>query len=128
MDRYTTLLQVRISERTYRLLQAEAERRAMPVADLVRELLAQSLDEAAAAQGREALVSALRQAIKPAENRLAAMLHKAATAAATAMYLHTLALALAGEDAEDLYQKARKKAAEYLRQRREQQAGGSEGA
>jgi hypothetical protein len=110
-------------------LQAEAERRALPVADLVRELLDRGLDEAAAAQGREVLVAAVRQAIRPAENRLAAMLHKSITAAATAMYLHTLALALAGEDAEDLYQKARKKAAEYVRQRRDdQETGGGEGA
>lgn len=125
---FTRRLDLWLNEELYRGLEAEALRRGVRVTTVARDLLAKGLVDAAAREGLEAVVEAVRKAIKPAENRLAAMLQKSITAAATAMCLHTLALALQGEDAEELYQKARKKAAEYLRQRRGdalvEQAGG----
>lgn len=126
---FTRRLDLWLNEELYRGLEAEAVRRGVRITTVARDLLAKGLAEAAAREGMEAVVEAVRRAIKPAENRLAALLQKSTSAAATAMYLHTLALALQGEDAEDLYAKARKKAAEYLRQRRaDQEPGGGEDA
>lgn len=122
MDKFTKLLQIRVTEEMNRQLQAEAAKRGIPVADFVRNLLAQALSEAAAREGLGAVVAAVRQAIRPTENRLAAMLQKAVIAAATSMYLNTQVIADAGrEDAVDLYHAARKKAAQFLREKQDKQ-------
>lgn len=97
-------------------LRAEAKRKGLSVAVLVRDILKQALAEEAAFEGRDALDAAIRRAIKKDVDRLAKLINKAGHAAATSMFLNVQALEDLGKhDAVNLYQKARKKATDYLR-------------
>ncbi|MGB9860173.1 MAG: hypothetical protein ACPLQP_09600 [Moorellaceae bacterium] len=97
-------------------LRAEASRKGVSVAVLVRDILKQALAEGAAIEGRDALDRAIRRAIKPDVDRLAKLLVKSTMAGATAMYLNVQVLSDLGKhDAVNLYHLARKRAVEYLR-------------
>lgn len=97
-------------------LKAEATRRELSVAVLVREILNRALIEEAAIDGREALDRAIRRAIKKDVDRLAGLLVKSTMAGATAMYMNVQVLSDLGKhDATNIYHVARKKAVEYLR-------------
>lgn len=99
-------------------IKAEAARQGVSVAALVRQILSQALAERAAAEGVQAVEKAVRQAIKPAEDRLAKLVVKAARAAATSMYLNVQVLADLGQhDIVDLYNQAQKKAIGYIREK-----------
>jgi len=116
--RFPKYLHFGLSADLHAALKAEATRRGLSVANLVRDLLTQALAEQAAIEGRDALQKAIQQAIRPDVNRLATMLQKAVVAAATSMYLNTQVLADLGvRDAVEMYQQARKKAVAYLRER-----------
>lgn len=118
MGTFTRRIQFSATDNLYRALKAEAARQGLSIAQLARLLLESSLAAQAAAAGQDAVTRALRQAIKPTEDRLAALVAKAAHAAATAMYLNVQALAAVGVDnAVELYYEARKKAAAYMRQK-----------
>ncbi|MDN5347399.1 MAG: hypothetical protein PWP65_963 [Clostridia bacterium] len=115
--RFAKYIHFGVSDDLHAKLKAEATRRSLSVANLVRDLLSQALAEQAAVEGRDALDRAIRRAIKPDVERLAKMLAKATVAGATAMYLNTQALADLGKhDAMELYHAARKKAVAYLRE------------
>lgn len=118
--RFSHRLDIWMNDDLYGRLYAEANRRGLSVANLVRDLLSQALAEQAALEARDALDRAIRRAIKPDVERLAALIVKAATAAATSMYLNTQALADLGQhNAVELYQEARKKAVTYVRSKDE---------
>lgn len=122
--KFTKLIQCRVTDDLAAALQGAATRRGVSVANLVRDLLTLSLAEEAAIEGRDALDRAIRRAIRPDVERLAKMLRKAVVAGATAMYLNTQVIEDMGrEDAEEMYQMARKKAVAYLR---EPEGGGAE--
>lgn len=119
-SRFVKRLMVRIPEKLERRLRAEATRRGLSVANLVRDILEQALSEEAAGlaarEGREALEEVVRKAIKPEMDRLAKLISRAGHAAAAAMYLNTQAIADMGKhDAVEMYHMARKKAATYFR-------------
>lgn len=115
--RFKRRLDIWMTDDLYVALQAEATRRGLSVANLARDLLTQGLAERAMIEGRDALDRAIRRAIRPDVERLAKLIVKAATAAATGMYLNTQALADLGKhDVVELYQQARKKAVAYLRE------------
>lgn len=119
-SRFVSRLMVRIPEKLERRLRAEATRRGLSVANLVRDILEQALSEEAAGlaarEGREALEEVVRKAIKPEMDRLAKLISKAGHAAAAAMYLNTQAIADMGKNnAVEMYHMARKKAATYFR-------------
>lgn len=117
MGKFAKMIQIRVTEDLDKRLKAEATKRGLSVANLVRDILAQALAERAALEGRDVLDRAIRRATKPGEDRLARLIVKAATAAATSMYLNTQALADLGKhDAVELYQQARRKAVAYLRE------------
>lgn len=117
MGKFAKMIQIRVTEDLDKRLKAEATKRGLSVANLVRDILAQALAERAALEGQDVLDRAIRRATKPGEDRLARLIVKAATAAATSMYLNTQALADLGKhDAVELYQQARKKAVAYLRE------------
>lgn len=97
-------------------LKAEATRRELSIAVLVREILNRALSEEAAIEGREALDRAIRRAIKKDVDRLAKLMVKSTMAGATAMFLNVQVLNDLGKhDAANIYHVARKKALEYLR-------------
>ncbi|MDK2816232.1 MAG: hypothetical protein PWR22_861 [Moorella sp. (in: firmicutes)] len=97
-------------------LKAEATRRELSIAVLVREILNRALSERAAIEGREALDLAIRRAIKKDVDRLAKLMVKSTMAGATAMFLNVQVLNDLGKhDAANIYHVARKKALEYLR-------------
>ncbi|KYH31323.1 CopG family transcriptional regulator [Neomoorella mulderi] len=97
-------------------LKAEAIRRELSIAVLVREILNRALSEGAAIEGREALDQAIRRAIKKDVDRLAKLMVKSTMAGATAMFLNVQVLNDLGKhDAANIYHVARKKALEYLR-------------
>lgn len=119
-SKFTKQLMVRITGKLEKQLRAEATRRGLSIATLVRDILEQALSEEAASlaarEGRGALEEAIKKAMKPGIDRLAKLINKAGHAAATSMYLNVQALDDLGKhDAVDLYQKARKKATDYLR-------------
>lgn len=125
-SRFVRRLMVRITAKLEKQLQAEAARRGLSVANLVRDILEQALGEEAAGlaakEGREALEEAIKRAIKPEINRLAKLIYRAGHAAAAAMYLNTQAIADMGKhDAVEMYHMARKKAANYFRENFEEE-------
>lgn len=123
--RFTRYLHFGIDDELHATLRAEAARRGLPVANLVRDLLTYAMAEEAAVEGRDAIDRAVRRALKPAEERLARLIARAAMAAATAMYLNTQVIADTGKhDAVELYQQARKKAAIYLKEEGKGDGGG----
>ncbi|MBC7338161.1 MAG: ribbon-helix-helix protein, CopG family, partial [Clostridia bacterium] len=96
MGTFTKRVQLNVTDDLYRALKAEATREGLPIAQLIRRMLEAGLAERAAAKGQDAVTRALRQAIKPTEDRLAALVAKATHAAATAMYLNVQAMAAVG--------------------------------
>lgn len=115
--RFRRRMDIWMSDDLHGSLQAEASRRGLSIANLVRDLLSQSLAEGAAVEGREILDKAIRRALKPDIDRLAKMIVRATVAGATSMYLNTQALADLGKhDVVEMYQQARKKAVAYLRE------------
>ncbi|MCG0279022.1 MAG: toxin-antitoxin system HicB family antitoxin, partial [Thermanaeromonas sp.] len=79
-SRFVKRLMVRIPEKLERRLRAEATRRGLSVANLVRDILEQALSEEAAGlaarEGREALEEVVRKAIKPEMDRLAKLISR----------------------------------------------------
>ncbi|SMB95870.1 Ribbon-helix-helix protein, copG family [Thermanaeromonas toyohensis ToBE] len=119
-SKFNRQLLVRLTEELERRLRAEAARRGLSVANLVRDMLEQALSEEAAGlaarEGKEALEKVIKKAIKPEMDRLAKLIYRAGHAAAAAMYLNTQAIADMGKhDAVEMYHMARKKAATYFR-------------
>lgn len=115
MAKYGNRINLRLDDDLITAVKAEAARRQCAVTDLVRDLLREGLSERAALDGRAALEAAVRRAMKPGEERLAALAVKAAMDAGTAMLLlQELCRRWRIDDA--VYQSARKRAVARLRQ------------
>ena len=89
---------------------------------IARKILEKRLKEESAQDGIDAVTEAVRKAmrdvLKPTEDRLAKLSAKTAVTAATAMYLNVQTIADMGKnDVVELYQEARKKAVAYLKER-----------
>jgi len=113
---------VKVSDEIYSLLLDLSARRQETVSSIVRKILEKGLTQEAAESGIDAVTEAVRKAmrdiLKPAEDRLAKLSAKTAVAAATAMYLNVQTIADMGKnDAVELYQEAREKAVAYLKER-----------
>ncbi|MGB9860272.1 MAG: hypothetical protein ACPLQP_10095 [Moorellaceae bacterium] len=116
---------LRMDEDLLNALKALAARRKEPMAVVVRNLLSRALAEENAADGKDVITDAVRKAmrdvLKPVEDRMAKLAAKAAMAAATSMYLNTEVIGELGKhDVLRIYDLARKKAAAYLRERDEE--------
>lgn len=112
---------IRFKKDTYNTLQILSQQRGEPIAVVIRKMIEEAVSNEAAAVAIDVVTAALRKTLrnelKPVEDRLAKLTAKAATAAATSMYLNTQALKDLGKhDALELYQAARKKAVAYLRE------------
>lgn len=115
--RYTNYLRLGIDDDLLGLIRADAARRKLSVANLVRDILRQGLAERAASDSRTALEAAIRRAIKPDVERLAKLAARAAMEAGTALMLNYSVLEeVAKVDALSYYQAARKKSVARLRQ------------
>ncbi|ADL07202.1 hypothetical protein [Thermosediminibacter oceani] len=116
---------VYLSENTYDVLNNLSSKRKESMSLIARKILEKGLTEEAAKDGIDAVTDAVRRAmrdiLKPTEDRLAKLAAKAAVAAATAMYLNTQCIADLGKNnALELYQIARTKAVAYLREKDEE--------
>jgi len=85
-------------------------------------MLTESITTEAANDGidkvTEAVRKAMRDVLRPTEDRLAKLMAKAAVAAATAMYMNVQTIADLGKhNAVEIYNEARVKAAAYLKER-----------
>ncbi|MBE3573622.1 MAG: hypothetical protein IMW95_11870 [Moorella humiferrea] len=114
-----------LPEETYEALMSLAARRNEPVSAVARRMLVNAIAEEAAADGKDVIIDAVRRAmrevLKPAEDRMAKLAAKAAMAAATAMYLNTQVIGdLGRKDVLQIYSEARKRAVAYLRERDEE--------
>lgn len=112
---------IRFKKDTYQKLLILAQQRGEAVAVVVRRIIEDVVANEMAVAAVDVVAATLRKTIrselKLTEDRLAKLAAKAATAAATSMYLNTQALKDLGKhDALDLYQAARKKAVAYLRE------------
>jgi predicted DNA-binding protein len=112
---------IRFKKDTYEKLQILSQQRGEPVAVVVRRMVEEFVANEMAVAAVDVVATMLRKTIrselKLTEDRLAKLAAKAATAAATSMYLNTQALRDLGKhDALELYQAARKKAVAYLRE------------
>lgn len=117
---------VYLSENTYDVLNNLSSKRKESMSLIARKILEKGLTEEAAKDGIDAVTDAVRRAmrdiLKPTEDRLAKLASKAAVAAATAMYLNTQCIADLGKNnALELYQIARTKAVAYLREKDEEE-------
>jgi len=111
---------VRLPKDIYDNLVSVAAQRQEPVGALARRLLTRVLAEESAASGRDVICSAvrssMREVLKPVEERLAKLSAKATMAAATSMFLNVQCIADLGKNnAKELYNDARSKAAVYMR-------------
>lgn len=93
----------------------------MSVADLCGEVMKEVVDKGTAEDSMDTvekmITRAVKNAMKPAKERLTRLNAKTAVAAATSMYMNTQVIANEGKDAAPIYTEARKKAVNYLRNR-----------
>lgn len=116
----------RIDEKTDRKLKSLSKERGEPVAVIVRRIIGEALAAEAAVSALDIVRSATREVIrneiKPLENRLAKLNAKTGMASATAMFMLVQTLDDLGKhDCVDIYEKARKKAYAYLKERNDQE-------
>ena len=111
-----------LSEDTYEVLNNLSSRRKESMSLIARKILEKGLKEESAQDGIDAVTEAVRKAmrdvLRPTEDRLAKLMAKAAVAAATAMYMNVQTIADLGKhNAIEIYNEARVKAAAYLKER-----------
>jgi hypothetical protein len=120
--KYPKDIRISIEEELHGKLLALAESRGETMADIIRPVLHQMVDEKAAQDGIDVVNDAVRKAVvsamKPIENRLAAMTAKATIASATTMYTNHRLMESNGVDSQKIikiHEESRKKAVSYLR-------------
>ncbi|HHW56776.1 MAG TPA: hypothetical protein GXX15_03695 [Clostridia bacterium] len=111
-----------LPEDIYNALVNLASRRDEAISAVARKMLIDSITNEAANDGidkvTEAVRKAMRDVLRPTEDRLAKLMAKAAVAAATAMYMNVQTIADLGKhNAVEIYNEARVKAAAYLKER-----------
>lgn len=115
-------INVQLPEDVYQALVNLASRRDESISAVARKMLVESITNEAANDGidkvTEAVRKAMRDVLRPTEDRLAKLMAKAAVAAATAMYMNVQTIADLGKhNAVEIYNEARVKAAAYLKER-----------
>jgi len=117
-------INVQLPEDVYQALVNLASRRDESISAVARKMLTESITTEAANDGidkvTEAVRKAMRDVLRPTEDRLAKLMAKAAVAAATAMYMNVQTIADLGKhNAVEIYNEARVKAVAYLKERDE---------
>ncbi|MCH4200159.1 MAG: ribbon-helix-helix protein, CopG family [Clostridium tyrobutyricum] len=100
-----------------------SKRRGVSQAEVMRQIFREYFSTNAANDSLEIITSILRGVVrselKPTENRMAKLSAKSAIAGATSMFLCTQTIADLGKhDSVEIYQKARKKAVAYLKEKK----------
>lgn len=113
-------LRIRLDANLEGQLKALAERRGENISDCARRLLRQAIDQESANAALDPVLAAVRQAmrdvLKPTEDRLAKINAKTAIAAATAMYTNIEVVGQFGKvDVRTLHEAARKKAVAFVK-------------
>lgn len=103
-------------------LKGLAKIRGVNQSEVMRQILREYVSTNSANKSLDVITSVLRSVVrselKSTENRMAALSAKAAIAGATSMYLNTQAIADMGKnDSIEMYQKARKKAVAYIKEK-----------
>lgn len=111
-----------LPEDIYEALVGLASRRKESISAIARKMLTESIAVEAANDGidkvTEAVRKAMRDVLRPTEDRLAKLMAKTAVAAATAMYMNVQTIADLGKhNAVEIYNEARVKAVAYLKER-----------
>ncbi|WP_233432524.1 hypothetical protein [Thermoanaerobacterium saccharolyticum] len=119
---YLKRVNVQLPEDVYQTLVNLASRRDESISAVARKMLSEAVLIEAANDGidkvTEAVRKAMRDVLKPTEDRLAKLMAKSAVAAATAMYMNVQTIADLGKhNAVELYNEARVKAVAYLKER-----------
>ncbi|WKV09442.2 hypothetical protein Q2T46_03000 [Thermoanaerobacterium sp. CMT5567-10] len=119
---YLKRVNVQLPEDVYQALVNLASRRDESISAVARKMLSEAVLIEAANDGidkvTEAVRKAMRDVLKPTEDRLAKLMAKSAVAAATAMYMNVQTIADLGKhNAIELYNEARVKAVAYLKER-----------
>lgn len=120
--KYSKEVRIAVDEDLHMKLLALAKRRGETMSDIVRPILEKLVDEKAAQDGIDVVGDAVRKAVtsalKPIENRLAAMTAKATIASATTMYTNHRLMESNGKDPQQIraiHEESRKKAVSYLK-------------
>lgn len=119
-------IHLRLDEETERKLKSLSKERGEPVAVIVRRYISEGLAVEAAVSSLDIIRSATREVIrneiKPLENRLAKLNVKTGMSSATAMFMLVQTLDDLGKhDSVGIYEKARKKAYAYIKDRNDQE-------
>jgi len=119
---YLKRINVQLPEDVYQALVNLASRRDESISSVARKMLSEAVLIEAANDGidkvTEAVRKAMRDVLRPTEDRLAKLMAKSAVAAATAMYMNVQTIADLGKhNAVELYNEARVKAVAYLKER-----------
>ena len=113
-------IQLRLDAKLEEQIRALAKRRGETVTGCIRRLLREAIDQESANEALDPVLAAVRQAmrdvLKPVEDRLAKINAKAAIAAATAMYTNIEVVGQFGKvDVRTLHEAARKKAVAFVK-------------
>lgn len=114
-------LRFRVPDDLYNAVKGMAAQNNVKLADICRELLEEAIDRRQGEQSQDYLLAlvkrAVREELKPAEERLAKISAKNAITSGTSMFMNMQVIQDRGYDAQELYGKARKKAVALLKQR-----------
>ncbi len=115
-------IHLRLDDETSRKLKLLSEERGEPVAVIIRRFIAEAIASEAAISSLDVIRRSIREVtrneIKPLENRLAKLNAKTGIASATAMFMLVQTLEDLGKhDCVEIYEKGRKKAYAYLKDR-----------
>jgi len=124
--KYSKNIRIWIDDELDRKLKSLSKERGEPVAVIVRRYIREALAGEAAVSYLDIIRSATREVIrseiKPLENRLAKLNAKTGMSSATAMFMLIQTLDDLGKhDCVNIYEKARKKAYAYLKERNDQE-------
>lgn len=115
-------IRIRVDPTLKRKWEALCARRGESQSEVGRALIEKAVAENAIVDGVDEIVSIIRSTMKdvlvPHTERLAAINAKTAIAAATSMYMNTQVIANAGHDAKGIYEISRKKAVEFVREKK----------
>lgn len=110
---------IRVDKDVEEYVSSEAARRKESKAEVYRRLLRQAVEREKAENALDPVLTAVRQAmkdvIKPVEERLAKINAKTAVASATAMYTNIEVLGQMGKDVRGINETARKKAVAFVK-------------
>ncbi|HAJ4019572.1 hypothetical protein J8366_22810 [Escherichia coli] len=114
------ILRFRVNDDLYNAVKGVAAQKGVTLADVCRELLEDAIARQQGEQSQDYLLALVKRAVKeelkPVEERLAKISAKNAITSGTSMFMNMQVIQDRGYDAQDVYTKARKKAVALLKQ------------